>query len=274
MANETRTMSKTNIVPQRTAVALPFDYGEDAGKGLDLTLDDLLVPFLGLLQKDSKETDESEEKYIEGAAAGMIINKATKQLVDGETGMLLIPALRRRSYVEFLPDRGGFVADHDPNSPIVRAALAKGAKRSELTTDTGNTLSETFSVFAIEVDADMNPIGYVVVPFSSSKIAVWRGYWTKLDTCRVVKDSVPKKLTDVTAIYSHVVRLGSKDQKNDKGKFKNYTLEPAKGGVIDSLIQSTHPAYQAAKALAEAITAGRASADYSTEAPEGGDPAF
>lgn len=267
-------MSKNQPVPAApTALALPFDYGQDAGRGLDLTLDDLLVPFLGLLQKDSAELDPDEEKYIEGAAEGMLLNKASKQLYDGESGILIVPALRRRSFVEFLPDRGGFVADHETNSQVVRDALASGAKRSELTTKNGNVLTETYSIFAITLDEQLNPTGYVVIPFSSSKIAVWRGYWTKIDTCLVTVNGTRKKLSQAATIFSLLIRLGSKFQKNDKGKFFNFTLAPAKGGVLESLIPADHPAYIAAKSLEEAVLAGRAQADYTT-ADTAKDPIF
>lgn len=266
-------MSKNQPVPaQPTALALPFDYGPTAG--LNLTLDDLLVPFLGLLQKDSKELDPDEEKYIEGAAEGMLVNKASKQLFDGEAGILIVPAFRRHSFVEFLPDRGGFVADHDLNSSVVAAAKAASTKRNELFTKSGNILTETFSLFAITLDEQLNPTGYVVVPFSSSKIAVWRGYWTKIDTCLVQVGGERKKLSQVTYDYSHLVRLGSKFQKNDKGKFFNFTLTPAKGdSVLESLLPTNHRAYIAGEELARAISAGRAQADYTT-ADTAGDPVF
>ena len=258
---------KQNNLPatqQTNAVALPFEYGEDAGVGVDLTLDDLKIPFIGLLQKDSAELDSDEEKYIEGVSEGQILNKATRAAVDGETGLLLVPAIRQRMFVEWLPDRGGFVAEHLPSSDVVRAAMATGAKRNELTTEAGNELQETFSIFAIVCEEDGTPTGFCVVPFTASKISAWRDYFTQLDAAKVTRGA---------PLFAHTIRLTSRFVKNAKGKFYNFVMAPANGGVVDSMIAPDSPAYQAAKDLREAILAGRAQADYSTADGEtGGSP--
>lgn len=259
------TTTKKNLPAKAvtTAVALPFDYGTDAGRGLDLTLDDLLIPFIKLLQDDSKELDSDEDRYIEGVSKGQILNMATKQAVDGDVGMVLVPAVKRRTFVEFLPDRAGFVAEHEPNSQVVLKAQAEATSRNDLKTKSGNPLVETKSIFAIVLENDV-PVGYVVVPFTSSKLSAWNEYWTAVDSMRVKTPNGDRKLTDVAAIWGLRVHLRSKFTKNAKGKFYNYVMSPFGGGVADSLIAPSHLGYQAAKSLAEAVEAGRARADTST----------
>lgn len=247
---------ETAVAKRESAEILPFDYGQDAGVGLDLTLDDLLVPFIKLLQDDSKELDEDEPNYVEGAAKGQILNMATKQYVDN---LELIPAMKTRSYVEFLPDRGGFVAEHKPQSEVVQRALKSGQPRNELKTETGNPLVETKSLICI-VNENDKPVGYVVVPFTSSKLSVWSEFFTLVDSFRVGD----KKFTDIAPLFSLRINLSTVFVKNTKGKFYNYKITPAKGGIKDSLIGQDHPSYQAAKGLVKAFAEGRADTDKST----------
>ncbi len=254
----------TAVVPATSQeVALPHSYGDDAGVGMDFSMDDLLIPFVSLLQTDSKQCVKQGEDYIEGAEAGMIANTATKELFGAEEGMLLVPAKRRRTFVEWAPNRGGFIAEHEPGSPIVRQALASGAKKSELKTDAGNDLQETFSIWGIIVDADRVPQGFCVVPCTSSKIKPYRAYWTRIDSAKITK-SAP--------IFANVLRLSSRfvpDHPSGK-KFFTYVLTPAGDSVVGSLLDPTSQAYIVAKELREAINQGRAKADQSTNVREVG----
>lgn len=268
MTAKTKTENPPATVASR-AVALPFQYGDDAGRGLDLTLDDLLIPFLKLLQDDSKELDEDDDKFIEGAEAGEILNTATKERLQT---LLLVPAIKTpRHFVEFTPGTSGaYVGEHEANSEIVRTATGK---RNELVAKNGNKLVETKKIFAIILGEDQQPIGYCVVPFSGSKLSAWSSYWTMVDTMRVSTPQGPKKLGDVAPLFALRIRLNSKFQKNAKGKFFNFEMLPEGGGVSESLLGPDAPGYVAAKALAEAIQQGRAKADVASmegeEATEG-----
>jgi hypothetical protein len=267
MATRKKTGAKSTAVakrdPKSGAVALPHDYGTDAGAGLDLSIDDLLIPFVKLLQNDSKQCCKGDESHIDGAEAGMIANTATTDLFDAEEGMLVVPSARRRTFVEWQPNQGGFVGEHDPRSVVVLKALASGAKKSELKTEAGNDLQETFSVWGIVLDAERNPVGYCVVPFTSSKIKPYRSYWTQIDAAKVCKGA---------PIFANVMRITSRfvsDHPSGK-KFHNYVVKPADGSVLESMLAPDDPAYVAARDLREAIQQGRAKADQNTAEREGG----
>jgi len=243
---------------KKNEVALPFDYGTDAGSGMDLTLDDLKIPFIVLAQGDSKILDEDEENYAPGGAAGMLFNAATKEYSDK---LLLVPAVRRTTYVEWLPDRGGFAGEHLANDPIVRNAKANAVKRNELRTEAGNELQETKSLFCIIVGEDMEPVGYCVVPFTSSKMGPWREYFTAVDTAKVTKGA---------PLFAHTVSLSSVNAVGKGKKYKNFLLIPAKdakgnftddknaANVVASMIAPDSAAYLAAVQLRDAVESGRA----------------
>ena len=255
------------VKPNTPTDLVPFDYGDDAGAGMDITMDDLKIPFIALAQSDSKILDEEEATYAPGGAAGMLFNGATLEYADE---LILALAVRRTTYVEWLPDRGGFVDEHAALSPIVAEAKRNAAKKYDLRTEAGNDLVETRAIYAIVCDSELNPVGYCIVPFTSSKMAPWRDYWTAIDTARVSKNA---------PLFAHTVRLSSKNDRNKKGdKFKNLVMAPARDAegnmtqvtleadVRGSMLAPDHVAYQAARALRDAVDSGRAVADKSTAA--------
>ena len=217
------------------------------------------------MQNDSKVLDADEPNYVPGGSAGMLFNGATRQFSDD---LILVPALRQTTYVEWLPDRGGFADEHAATSPIVAEAKRNAAKKYELRTEGGNDLEETRSIYAIVLDSELNPVGYCVVPFTGSKMGPWRDFWTKIDTARVSKDA---------PLFSLMIRISSFDDKNKAGKkYKNYLVNPARdaegnmtsdplaAAVAGSMLAPTSPQYLAAKQLREAIQSGSATADRET----------
>jgi len=265
MTDETKALT----TPMAGGELVPFDYGDDAGVGMDITMDDLKIPFISLAQSDSKILDEDEEVYAPGGSPGMLFNGATREYTDE---LLLQLAVRRTTFIEWLPDRGGFVAEHQPLDPIVTEARANAVSKYELRTEKGNELVETRSIFAIILNSDLAPIGYCIVGFTSSKMGPWRDYWTAIDTARVSKKA---------PLFAHTVRLTSKNDKNKKGdKFKNYVMHPARdvegnltsdpllASVSGSMVAPTDAAYLAARELRDAVESGRAQADQTTNAGE------
>jgi hypothetical protein len=260
---------ENNIIKADASLpTLAAGYGEVAGEGLEIGLHDTVVPFISLLQPQSKVCDKKEkESYIPGMEPGMIFNASTKVGVDGEKGILLIPALRRPVYFTEYNEAGNFVAEHKPQDQIVTTARAN-AKGRELLTENGNSLRETLSLVAIQVDEDLNPIGYVIVNFQSTKMKAWRNYFNAFDTTRVNVNGASVKLSQAVPLWVNVVRLTAKIAEGKQGKYYTYDLAPHKGNVIASLLPVEHPAAQTAKDLREAFLAGKAKADTSSAKAE------
>ena len=264
--------------PNPTDLALPFNYGEDAGVGMDVTLDDLRIPFAVLAQTESKILIEGEPKFVPGGVPGDILNSATKSYSKGDVGLLLVPSSLKTTVVEFLPDNQGFVAEHKIDSDIAKSASDNGYKRN------GNDLVKTKTMVATIVDEDLYPTGFIVIPFSSSKLAAWSSYFTVIDSAKV---------THSAPIFANLIRIVSFDDRNREGKrYKNYLMFPARnengeiivteglsspdrvtasrtGYGIGSLLDPSSPAVLAAKQLREQLASGVATIDRAGSADAG-----
>src|ERR1044072_8695291 len=89
---------------------------QDAGKGVSTAVEDNVVPLVYILQALSPQVQKKKEEYIEGAEAGMIWFRGTSDVVSGEDGIPVVPCYFSKCWIEWQPNRGGFVARHE-NKP-------------------------------------------------------------------------------------------------------------------------------------------------------------
>jgi hypothetical protein len=85
-------------------------YGE-ALKDKAFERDQLVIPFLKILQQLSPYVDENNSDHIPGAKSGMFFNTGTMKLYPGDKGLVIVPITHQKSYTEWKPKRGGFVKD-------------------------------------------------------------------------------------------------------------------------------------------------------------------
>lgn len=257
---------KTQMVTTPSAtVAVPYDYGENSEKGYENTSqDDFLLPFLNLLQDTNDEIKKKDPKYIEGAVAGMFLNKATGSLYDGEKGLIIVPVITQHHYVEWIPrdQGGGFVATHGIRDEIVlEAKRANKGKITGLKTKEGNDLVDTFLIFALVMDTldAKEASDYVVISFTATKI---KPYKTITGQLRKLKGA---------PLFANRVLLTSFDDKNDKGHFKNVKLTPAvEGSAVKSLLQPDSLVLEQGKMLWDQVLKGMVQANFAAEKAEAG----
>lgn len=267
----------TGLAPRKTGGALAkYDYGEDAGKGYENTdQSDFAIPFLSVLQTNSPECDKQSPKYIDGAEAGMLFNTVSKDLTDGKEGLVLVPCDTSHVFVEWVPRTegggggAGFRGIHETGSDIVKACKAAAQESGafgKLPTEDKTELVETFYVFALllpDVEA-AEPSEFVMVPFTSTKIKVYKRILSRL---RTFKGNPP--------LFAHRIRLTSVPDKNAKGSFYNFDVVPAiDDDVGASLIPPTldggpHPLLMSAKQFQTQVRSGAARGAY--ESVEGSD---
>lgn len=86
----------------------------DAGMGVSFKQEDQLLPLIYVLQTNSPVVDKRGDVYITGAEAGHFwMRNSLQPIKDGMEGINAIPCEMMRTWIEWLPNRQGFVARHD-----------------------------------------------------------------------------------------------------------------------------------------------------------------
>lgn len=241
------------------AVVYDFDYGADAGTGFEGTSKaDLAIPFLGVLQSNSPQVTDDNPA---GAKAGLLFNTVTRELIDATDGINLLPVHKDHLFVEWVPREkgGGFVAAHAPDSDLVKKTLAalNGVRTPKLLLPNGNQLVETYYIYALLLNEDSTAsTGFCVISFTSTKIKPYRDWLTSMF---MIKGRPP--------IFAFRSKLKTVKQKNEKGTYYNFQIEPFGENWKSSLIDpSTGKALlDEARSFREMITSGTARAAYETQ---------
>jgi hypothetical protein len=268
----TKTQEKERVSQDSTLGATPnqatalstTDYDlDDLDAGFETTdAADFKLPWLRPLQKLSPEVDEDSKKKMEGAKAGMFLNTATNELVNGKEGFRFIPVHRQHAYVEFVPRNqgGGFVALYQPDDPNVLAALKKAGKAfGKIPFGDGNELVETFTVFGLYEPKEGEDWRPVVVPFASSAIDAYKSMMTKLDMLRV---EVPGRGKVRLPMFAHVQRIKTEFNENKKGAWHRIRMDFDNGDAEKARLPKEHPLYLQAKRFRDLVTSNKATVDH------------
>lgn len=124
------TESKALEVKNEAPLPVVMDFEVDAGSGLNnLTASDYAIPFLNILQQLSPQVKPVSKGGLPGAQVGMILNTVTKELINGEEGILVVPCAYQKKWIEWKTREsgGGFVKQHDTEAIMQSTTLnAKG----------------------------------------------------------------------------------------------------------------------------------------------------
>lgn len=246
----------TVAVPENKALAVAEGYGEYAGQGFEGTSgSDLAIPFLGILQSNSPQVEDNSP---EGSKAGQFFNSVTRELVDGEVGIVVQPVYMEHAYVEWTPRTkgGGFVGMHSADSEVVKAALAAagGDKFTKLQSGE-NDLIETHYVYVLILDEKGEETqGFALISFSSTKIKPYKNWLTAM---RMLKGKPP--------LFANRAVLKTVKQKNEKGTFFNFQIDPLGKTWLGALIPPTSKLLPEALEFVKMIKSGMARADFSKQ---------
>lgn len=225
---ENRTVAKR----QTTELAV-IDFAADANSGLEkMTTADLAIPFISLIQKTSPQIET-----IEGCKPGMIFNSVSNKLYKEIT---VLPCGYKRSFVEWKPREqgGGYVGEHSPDSS---KTTGPRNDRGEVVLGNGNILVETAYQFVIIVDN--KNVEQAVISMSSTQLKKARR-WNSMMMGLKVPSSNGQMVTP--ASFSHMYKLTSLAEKNDKGSWHGWDINII-GPVTDSNL------YQMAKVFANSV---------------------
>ena len=260
--------------PAATQAIEVFDYGDDAGQGFEnQTMADRKLPIIELLQSNSPEVVESRGKVY----AGQFRNTVTEEIYDE---VYFVPAITDNCWTQWVPrdDGGGFRGRHPISAKIVRDAIARNDGRAigklpvpQLPDPkTGkpqpnHELVEGFEIYAILYSKEGEVLGFGMIPFTSTKIKVYRAWNSALGNFAPTING--KKLPPgAVPIFAHRVKMTSESETKATMTYMIPVLSPAEGGddLKTSLLPKNDVRYVAAKKLHDDVLAGLAKAAYET----------
>lgn len=221
----------------------------DAGAGAqNIGADDMQTPIISILQSNSPQCKKSDGKFIKGAEEGMLYNNVTQEIYNGETGITIVPCFFEKVYIEWKPNRGGFVGIHPATTPLKdQVKMVPSAENPEKLIPilpNGNILNETNQhyVLILKEDGSFEP---AVLAMSSSALKSSRQLNTLIKRVMLTGPNGPFN----PASYYSQYKLTTSARQNDQHSWFGWQIENL--GPVPS-----NDIYNAGKALEQAVNAG------------------
>ena len=192
--------------------AANFFDANDSMEGFEgINTSTMAVPFIRILQKLSPQLNRQKAEYMADAEEGMFFNTLTKAIfADGFNCIVLN---FDHVYIEWKPNRGGFVGYHSPeNAERIAVDKTFGAWK----TKDGNELSENY-VYMLVIEGHEHE-GPIVLSLSSSAIKVARE-WNRLMLTHIMDDGTKARP------YYLVWHIGTEYSENDQGSWYKPSIQ-------------------------------------------------
>ena len=228
---------------------------EDAGRGVSFDQEDQLIPLIYVLQSNSPVVEKrNNPNYVEGAEPGHFwLRNSIHPIANGEEGIEVIPCGMQRTWIEWLPQRQGFVTRHSEPPADMETRTVRGddgRERSVLARPNGNFIQDTREFYLL---VDGQPY---VLPCSGTKHSFARQWQSMFHQFR------HPKTNDVMPSYARKYRLTTVPASNALGKW--YGIRFSDLGFVNT------PEYKAARALNDAVAKGTKRAEAPVEHGEPG----
>ena len=203
----------------KTAIAtkaLTDQLAGDANLGLeDTSYEDLLIPRLKIVQKQSPELEPNSNAYLPDAKVGYIVD-STYGVVYGNQ-ILYIPVIYRREYIEWKPrEQGGGLSGIHGNREILNNATRRDGR---LTLPNGNTISPTMNFFGfIHAEGEFR---LSAISMSSTQLKKGKKLVTLANQERM-RDSKGMQFTP--PMFARAYILGTALEQNAKGSWYGFTI--------------------------------------------------
>jgi len=246
----------TKEVAKTAEAALPISAEELAamsGQGFEnADSSAYAIPFLRVLQTNSPQCNPDEASYIEGARGGYFFNTVTGKLYGKE--VLVIPITYKRDFVEWLPNRGGYVKSHGSDPSIMERVVEVDDKNNSIL-DNGNIIQDSRNHFILIAD-DLTA-GPIIFSLSSTGIRHSKKWMSLLSNLRTPID--PKKQPPM---FLSMWRIATTINENEDGKWyqigdRSTTLINFEGWVDEEMLE-------AGRASFKLINSGNTSVDYAS----------
>ena len=240
-----------NVTKKQNGALATVNFEADAGQGLNMTQEDLALPFLKVLGQLSPECNKRDAKHVEGAEPGMIINTVTNEIYDGEKGIDVIPVHYKRQYIEWQDrgeSQGAPVKIYEAGDDLPKTTRDKFNKDRLAN---GNYLENTASHFVVVLGK--NPTT-ALISMKATQLKVSR----KWNSMMMGLKMQGKNGLFTPPTYSHIYKLSTVQMSNDKGTWFGWDVSKV-GPVSDKGI------YDMSKSFAESVGKGEIQAKHGSE---------
>lgn len=214
--------SKTQVANTKAAPhpAATLDYGHLAGQsnvGMEgADRESFAIPFLVIMQKMSPQLDRNDPEYIEEAEEGNILNTATRQVYNGDEGIIVSPVAFKRSFTKWgLREKGGgYKGEYPPSDPIVLTTKEDEKKRNVLPGG-GEQLVDTRMHGVLLFGGGADPLASLL-SMTSTNIKASKRWMT---------DMQEKQKVDNLPTFAHLYKLTTIPDSNDQGSWYRWNIE-------------------------------------------------
>lgn len=237
----------TEIVKDKTNLPAEVNLEEYANSGMEtVSVKDMAVPFIKILQGLSPEISKKKPEYIEGAEEGLLCNTVSGEIYES---IQFIPCFFNSCVNEWRPNRGGFVATHNNSDIVVQTAMR--TTENKLVTKLGNELVDTanwyvlFNSTGILEAPELWNWGVIACTMTSLKKS--RKLMSQLQAIKIHG----KNGTFTPPLFTHIIDACTVPESNDKGDFCNwkFSFNEKKSYEVKGL-------FEAAKIFNEQIKSG------------------
>lgn len=201
-------MAKEVEKKQKSEVAVFEQMAELQTTGFEgADFESYATPFLRILQQNSPQVLEDTDNYIPDSKPGYFFNTVTNQLY-GKT-VNVIPVRFERLFIEWKPNREGFVAIHsvEEGMEISRPGETFGTR---IHRESENLLQDTHTFYLLIAGKEEE--GPLVFPLSSTGIRHSRKWLSQAKMLRL-----PSR--EPAPLYSSIYQIGTVLNENDQGRW-------------------------------------------------------
>jgi len=208
--------------------------GDHLGKGSSQAAEDNIVPLIYVLQAQSPQCNRRGPDYVEGAEAGAFwLRGSGLPAISGDEGLLFQPCYFSKDWIEWKPNRGGYVDRHTERPADAEEREMQDERGDPIkrwVRPNGNIVVETRNHVGIVHFPDGSRQPYVIA-LSGSGHTVSRN-WMGMINRKQTPDGVAPSWV---ALY----RLRTKERSNQKGTWMTIDVADAGWASLEDFNRGT-----------------------------------
>jgi hypothetical protein len=253
-------MAEKEVTEKKESKVVAMDmamFEADAGAGMSMDQDDLALPFLKVLSALDPLIQEGELD----AKPGDLYNTVTGTVYPGKAGVKVIPAHYERRFLQWAPRGSGSGAPQNIFGPADERPATKrddNDNKDYVIDGDGAYIDETHQHYVVILEED-GSANTALISMKSTQLKKSRK-WNSMIASRTMTNSKGESFQPPR--FSHVYKLSTSSEKNDKGSWHGWNIE------LDGKVEDAN-VYRAAKAFHDSIASGNVTVKHEQETNTG-----